>query len=315
MRRLALAATILLIAIPAFAGSGALSLIPNDAVTVGVVRVADLRSSPLASMLFQHTDDISTKGEAAKFLSDAGLQPAKDVDVLVVATSPRETFGKEADVLVAAEGRFNVERLSSALVSRGATRKGKYFLIGKDAESEGHGAVAFLSNSLAIMGTEGAVIEALSSHAAGGTTFLTASGLGRETVRIDTKASAWAIVDVARAARFAHAPKASRNQNAQILTASLTKVSTVAMWATDTGDTLKIGAFGLSGDAETLQLVEDSARGALAAMRLAVQEKSPDLVSVLRRFSISRTDNSITLTGSIPAESLRTLMAKKHALK
>ena len=51
---------------------------------------------------------------------------------------------------------------------------------------------------------------------------------------------------------------------------SLTQsVSTVAVWARDTGDTLQLGATGLSNDAETLQLLEDALRGALAALRIA----------------------------------------------
>ena len=62
-----------LTAIPAFAKNDALSLIPNDAVTVGVVRINEMRSSPLSSTLFEQTDKISSNGEAGQFLLDAGL--------------------------------------------------------------------------------------------------------------------------------------------------------------------------------------------------------------------------------------------------
>ncbi|HVR41150.1 MAG TPA: hypothetical protein VMU84_18800, partial [Thermoanaerobaculia bacterium] len=77
----------------------------------------------------------------------------------------------------------------------------------------------------------------------------------------------------------------------------------------------KVGAVGLSNDAETLELLEDTIRGALSALRLAVKDKSPELVPVLRKFDVSRTDGSITLTGTIPADTLRDLMAKKRAAK
>ena len=97
------------------------------------------------------------------------------------------------------------------------------------------------------------------------------------------------------------------------LQAALKTLSTVAVWATDTGDALQLGAFGLSGDAETLELLEDTVRGALSAMRLAVKDKSPELVSVLRRFDISRKSDSIRVEGSIPAKTLRELMAKQTA--
>ena len=86
---------------------------------------------------------------------------------------------------------------------------------------------------------------------------------------------------------------------------ALKSVSTVALWATDVGDQLKLGAFGLSNDPETLQLLEDTVRGALAAMRLAVQDKSPELVSTLRRFTVSHTDNSVTISGTVSAEAIR----------
>src|SRR5215208_2863996 len=94
-------AAVLLLVPAAFARSGALGLVPSDAVSVGVVRIADMRSSPLSAALFQQTDKITADGDAAKFLMDAGLQPSRDIDVVVVATSPRTALGHEAEVLVA----------------------------------------------------------------------------------------------------------------------------------------------------------------------------------------------------------------------
>lgn len=310
-------AAVLVLAPAAFAKSGALGLVPNDAVSVGVVRIADMRSSPLSAALFQQTDKITTDGDAAKFLMDAGLQPSRDIDVVVVATSPRTALGREAEVLVAAEGRFNVDRLSSALVTRGAKKvagaNGAYLLLAKEGE-EKHGAVAFPNSGLVLVGTESAVIEALGSYASGGTSFTSASGLGHDMGRIDPKATAWAIVDVTRAQRLASSPHiSSDHSSAKALNGALKNVTTIAMWATDTGDSLKLGAVGLSGDAETLQLLEDTVRGALAAMRLAVQEKQPDLVSVLRKFTVSRSDDSISISGYVPADTFREYAKKAQA--
>jgi hypothetical protein len=48
-------------------------------------------------------------------------------------------------------------------------------------------------------------------------------------------------------------------------------------------------------------------------MRLAVKDKAPEMVSVLRKFDVTRKDDSITIEGSIPANTLRELMAKKRA--
>jgi hypothetical protein len=38
--------------------------------------------------------------------SESGLQPSKDIDVVVFSTSPRTNLGSEADFLIAADGRF-----------------------------------------------------------------------------------------------------------------------------------------------------------------------------------------------------------------
>lgn len=315
LRRLSVAVFSLAFASLAFAKGDAVSLIPNDAVSVGVVRLADLRNSPLSSTLFEQTDKMSVDGDAQKFLADAGLQPLKDVDVLVIATSPRTNLGNEAEVLIAAEGRFNVERLTKALLSRGAVKKNNYFTLPDNARSEErehNGAVAFPDGHLALIGSESAVREALAVRATGGTTFMSASGLGQEIARIDPHASAYAVFDVARAARLAHGPHISGNSSpATALASALKSVSTVAIWATDSGDSLKLGGFGITRDPETLQLLEDTLRGALAAMRLAAQDKAPEMVSVLRKFDVSRTSDSVAISGTFPAQTLKDFVAKQ----
>jgi hypothetical protein len=317
LRLLATAAMIAALALPALAAQDALNLVPANAVTVGMVKLVDMRTSPLSSMLFQHMDKMSTDGEAEKFLADAGFAPMKDVDVLVVATSPRTTLGSEADVLLIIEGRFVPERLTSALISRGAVKKNNYLTLPDKGEDNETGALAFLSPSLAVAGTERAVVAALEANAAGGTGFRSRSGLGLDLARVDPKATAWALVDVTRAARLAHGGgiQTGKGQSGDALHEALKTLSTVAMWATDTGDTLELGAIGLSGDTETLQLLQDTIRGALSAMRLAVKDKAPEMVSVLRRFDVTLKSDSVVVEGSIPASMVRELMAKKTAQK
>ena len=314
-RSFSILTAILALAIPAL-GQDALSLVPANAVTVGMVKVAELRTSPLSSVLFEHTDKMSADGEAQKFFEDAGLSPAKDVDVLVVATYPRTALGSEGDVLVIAEGRFDAARLVAALVARGAEKKGAYLLLPEKSDTDDkRGAVAFPSNSLVLGGTERAVSEALTARAAGGTGFVARGTLGHELDRVAPNATAWALVDVIRASRLANAGNietGSGHPGAALKTA-VKSLSTVAFWATDTGAALELGAVGLSSDGETLELLEDTIRGALSAMRLAVKDKSPEMVSVLRGFDVTRKSDSIRVEGSIPAATIRDMMAKKRA--
>lgn len=314
-----LAVFVALAALPLMAADDALNLVPANAVTVGMVKLADMRTSPLSSMLFQHMDKMSSDGEAEKFLLETGLSPTKDVDVLIVATSPRTSLGSEADVLVIAEGRFQPEKVTNALLSRGAVKKNGYVLFTPKHDDGDHdnenGAVAFLSPSLAIAGNERSVIAALEARKTGGTGFRSRGALGLDLGRVDSSATAWALVDVTRAARLTKGGTihTGKGQSGDALQTAIKTLSTVAVWAKDTGDTLELGATGLSGDTETLQLLEDTVRGALSALRLAVKDKAPEMVSVLRRFDVSRKSDSITVEGSIPAATLRDLMAKKTA--
>jgi hypothetical protein len=310
-------ATLTLAAIPALAKDEDLSLVPANAVTVGMVKLADIRSSPLSSTFLDRTDKMSTDGEAQQFLADAGLDPTKDVDVLVVATSPRTALGSDADVLAVAEGRFNVERLTNALITRGATKKGSYILFPshKNDGDDENGAIAFPTPSLVIAGNERSVVAALAAREAGGTGFRSRSGLAMDLDRIDPNATAWALVDVTRATRLSKGGSVNteKGPSGEALQSALRSLSTIAVWATDRGDAVQLGAFGLSGDTETLQLLEDTVRGALSALRLAVKDKSPEMVDVLRGFDVSRTKDAVRVEGSIPANTLRDFMAKKQA--
>lgn len=315
LRTLVLLLAAAILTFPATAKDDALSLVPANAVTVGMVHLAEMRTSPLSSLLFQHIDRMSTDGEAEQLLREAGLRPTQDVDVLVVATSPRTSLGSEPDILVIAEGRFQPERLAAMLVSRGGVKKGAYILLDEPGDDE-NGAVAFVSPSLTIAGNERSVVNALAARANGGTGFVSRGALAMDLARIDRGATAWALIDVPRAARLTKGGTidTGKGQASAALQAGLKSVSTVAMWAKDTGDTLQLSATGLSNDAETLRLLEDTLRGALAALRIAVKDRAPEMVSVLRRFDVDRKSDSITVEGTIPAAALRELMAKKLAV-
>jgi hypothetical protein len=304
------------LAFPASAKDDALSLVPANAVTVGMVHLSAMRTSPLSSVLFQHIDRMSADGEAERFLREAGLRPLEDVDAVVVATSPRTNLGSEADVLVIAEGRFQPARLAATLLGRGAVQKGAYLLLDDAANGEETGAVAFVTPSLTIAGNERSVVNALAARAGGGTGFVSRGALAMDLVRIDPAATAWALVDVARAARLTRGGtiETGKGQPGLVLKAALDSVSTVTMWAKDTGDTLQLSATGLSNDAETLQLLEDALLGGLAALRIVAQDRAPEMVPVLRRFDVERSSSSITVEGKIPASALRNVLAKRLAL-
>ncbi|HSS44671.1 MAG TPA: hypothetical protein VLO07_04950 [Thermoanaerobaculia bacterium] len=299
----------------------ALSLVPADAASVAVVHFNEFRSSPLAARLFADADHVTVDGDAARFLAEARLSPEEDVDTAVIAATPRLGAG-EASVLALFEGRFDPDRLAQAAEARGAVRKttpaGPYYLLAEKKDSpkadcERPGAVAFVSRHLVIAGTESAVTAALVSAASGGTSFLTGAGLGRELHRIDRGSSAWALIDLARhpfgrkggAGESAHAQTGEGPATA--LLGAMKSVSLFAFEATARGEALELSATGLSNDEETRQLLEDSIRGVLAMWRLGVQEKSPELVPVLRSFKVRRDGEGVTVAGTLSGDLLRTL--------
>ena len=311
---LALAFAATAIALPSAAATDdALALVPPDAASVGVIHVSDLRTSPLAARVFSDTDRLTVDGDAAHFLAEARLNPKEDVDTVVAAGSPKGAGGSAGWGLVLFEGRFDAGALGAAIASRGAVKKttpaGDYYLLPDKSTqtSSNHepGAIAFASDRLVIAGNESSVVAALARRSTGGTPFRSGAGLGQHLGRIDSGASAWALVDVTRLpvgnrSKSLHASgtvngkdfdvkaQTGHEDAAMSLVSSMKNVSLLALQATAKGDALKLNATGVVNDAETAELMEDALRGVLAAWRLAAQEKSPETVAVIRKFTVSR---------------------------
>ncbi len=303
----------------------ALSLVPSDAASVAVVRFNELRSTPLASKLFSDADHMNANGEAARFMNEANLKPREDVDtVVIVGLSP--LGATSTNVLALFEGRFDPDRLASAAQTRGASRvsgsSGDYWLTPENASASsrhnGRGAVAFVSPRLLVAGSEPAVQAALAARAGGGTTFSSGIGLGRQLSRIDRGSSMWALVDVTRypAIQKGLGRSGGGNGGSEAATALMGAMKSVTLFSFQAAvhaDDLSVTASGVSADAETRQLLEDSLRGVVAMWRLAVQEKSPELVSVLRRFKIDSDGDAVTVSGTLPSSVLRSLAEKRSA--
>ncbi|MFA6958806.1 MAG: hypothetical protein WC538_23290 [Thermoanaerobaculia bacterium] len=313
-------AALALVAVAGFASAepqiSALKIVPGDSVAVGVVKLAELRTSPLSGRIFNETDKMTCDGDGAKFLAEAGLDPAKDIDVITFALRPNQASGED-DALVVAEGRFDAAKISAALLTRGATEittpAGKYFLVKGESHDgeEAHGAaIAFVARGYAVMGTEGAVKAALNAVSRGGSGFLT-STLGGQVSKIDPSVSAWMVADVARISQKADAENGTP-KSAPIF-AAVKKMTYVTMWTTDTGNALRFGGTALSEDAETRQLVEDTIRGALSAARLAAQEKDPELVELLRKVEVKHDGEGVSVEATVPADLLERFQQKMKA--
>ncbi|HKC23673.1 MAG TPA: hypothetical protein VKF32_02975 [Thermoanaerobaculia bacterium] len=320
---LAIAAAALLLALPLLAArplDDALLFVPADSASVGMVRLADLRTSPLSSRLFEECDHFTVDGDAARFLEDAKLDAKHDVDVVVVAGSPK---GGSASGLVVFEGRFDPDRLASALATRGAVKKGDYFLLPEHrnhGEKNGDAALALVGRHFVVAGTEDAVERALAQKAAGGAGFGSGHGLGRELSRIETGATAWVLVDTARfpelreKASHVHIDGDVNGHPIPAILGAMKSISLLSFQATAKGDALKLEASGVTADAETRDLLEDTLKGALAAFRLVMQDK-PDAVAMLRRFKVTNGRDAVTISGTLPGAAVRAIVEKRAAVK
>jgi hypothetical protein len=296
----------------------ALSLIPADAVSVGAVHFDALRASALAGKLFSETDELTVDGDAAKFLAETGLRPKQDVDLLVFAALTSSNARPGSNALVIFEGRFDPARLEAAMVARGGVRKetpnGSYLLVGGPHGQGNPAAIAFVGRRMAVAGNPAAVTRALDDHASGGSGFLRGEGLGRQMHRVPSDASAWAIVDATRAPFATGRSRDSRDGDAaDALVGAMKSVTLFVFHATARGDAVELSATGLSPDEDTRGLLEDALRGVVAMWRLAVHEKSPEMVTILRRFQIEKDGEGVSITGTLPASFVRRMAEEREA--
>ncbi len=300
-----------------------LALVPAGAATVGVIHWNELRSSPLGPMIFSQMEEVSCDGDASRFLRETGLSPREDIDMIVVAMSRGASPEASGDVLVLFEGRFDLARISAALLSRGASRQrasgGDYYRLPEEREGN-KGAVALANARLVIAGSEPAVIAALQRRESGGAGgMMSGQGLGKHLSRVDRDASAWAIVDLTRFPstqnREIHVDVRGEagGAEARAIVGAMKSVSLLALQASVRGDGVDLSATGLSSDAENRGLIEDSLRGLLAMWRLAVSEKSPELVSVIRRFRVEDDGEGVSIRGTLPDSFLKSLSEKRRA--
>jgi hypothetical protein len=295
----------------------ALALVPADAATVAVMKWSELRQTPLGARVFRDLDHLSGDDDAARFLQETGLTPREDIDSVILAMTPGAKGARDSGIVMF-EGRFDLVRISKALESRKATLQsspsGEYYRL--DDGGDEKGAVALVNRGLIVCGNEASVVATLARRESGGGGGLTSGeGLGKHLARVDRDASAWALVDVARFPEARRSDAGEQGEPSHALFSAMKTVSIVALEATVKPDGVAFSATGLSTDAESRDLLEDALRGVLAMWRLSIQDKAPELVSVIRRFQIENDADGVSIRGLLPSGFLESLGERRQALK
>ena len=288
-----------------------LASVPENSSAVIVVDLAALRAVPLAQEWLRdsHAPWTGIDNDATAFLRDAGLDPTRDVDLLVLAVTRGHDAGGNA--LVLAAGRYDPASLDAALVQRGATRVtvagGPALRLPRHGGPERADIVVHTGDDLLVAGPESAVTAALGSHAPPSTLVAQALAAGQ----VDVKAPFWMVVELPPQAHEAMnhmelsstEPEANALSNVVRATAAVQRVA-VSGWL---GDALTVRSVAVATTEENAGLLRDAIKGALAAARLEFQQRDARLVEPLRDTAVTVSGATVEVRASIPVELLRDL--------
>jgi hypothetical protein len=314
---LRIAIVITLVAAPVLAApptvNDLLRYVPADAQVVMALDTAALRAHPLtqAWILEHQAGWTGVDSDLQRFLSDAGLDPLRDVDLMVVAASTTQGGGH---ALALFAGRYDPSSLGAAVVARGGrteTVNGVALYLAAKGKAD-DAALALPSAELVIAGDESAVRAALATRVAGRTLVGTAVAAGQ----IDLRAPFWLVALVPDEMRQGAGTAATRVQGEHadtvrsVLAAGGT-VQCVAMQARLDRE-LTLTGVATTDTAENAELVRDAVKGALAAARLQLGEEEPELVEVLRDTQVQVKGTEVNGKMVIPLPLIEKLARKAH---
>ncbi len=287
--------------------------VPVTAQVVVAVDSAALRAHPKVQewLLRQHAWTGADE-DLRQFLTDAGLDPFRDVDAMVVAAQGE---GAEAGAVALFSGRYDPSSLGAALVKRGAQ---PFTLAGVSAyrlpSSGRHGGeaavLAQISPELVIVGEEAAVGAAAASPHSVPPLVEKEISAGH----IDIRAPFWMVATVPAGARqkateaAGHAHGEGSETVRSVVVAS-GAVQRVAMQAS-LDDSLRLSGVATADTAENAELLRDAVKGAIAAARLHAQSQSPELVNVLRDIEVRVAGTGVSVSGAVPLALLEKLVTE-----
>lgn len=289
-----------------------LRLVPTTARAVVAVDASALRTEPLVQQwLLTHQEAWSrVDDDATRFLREAGVDPARDIDQMVFALTGEES---EEHPLALFAGRYDRAILTSALEARGAVpvKVGDVTAYRVDhGDDSDHAVLIQIAPNLVMVGDLD-TLAATQARAAGPVHVVQAE---KAAGHLDLSAPFWMAVTIpAEAApvphRAASGTDSSGGQGLVAVAAASAAVRRVAAWATLSQE-LRLHAFATTSSEENAGLLSDTIRGGLAAMRLAMQDKNPKLVSVLRGVKVDADGSSVALIAELPIDLLQQLAAE-----
>lgn len=292
-----------------------IGVLPEGSSVVVAVDVAALRAQPtIQSWLLEHSAPWSgVDEETASFLAEAGLDPVRDVDLMVVAMRD----GNEDDPLALFAGRYDPSSLGAALVKHGAevvqiSGRTAYKLEGL-ADSTPDAPFMTVADDLVMVGSRDAIAAAAAGGANGSAIVADSVRLGH----LDLNAPFWMVVDVPEQVEADSRQVEIHSDDPDMQTVdgllhATASVRRVAMYAR-VSDLLEISSTAMATTEENAELLRDAVKGVIAAARLQAQETHPEVVDILRKVKVVTDGNTLTVAGAVPVTLLEELaMRDRH---
>ncbi|NCO69627.1 MAG: hypothetical protein GW878_03780, partial [Acidobacteria bacterium] len=289
-----------------------LRFVPATAEVVMGIDCAALRGHPLIQdWLIEHQASWSgADDDLARFLADAGLDPLRDVDQVVVGVVPGRPRGQGLAVFA---GHFDTAALAAAMQKRGGTVATIGTTVGYAFSSPPRVEilVALVSPTLVIAGDEATVRGTLAPNADHSQLADRETGAGR----VDLGSDFWLVAVVPEEMRrhaAAVANDVSRGANeVRGLVLASGAIQRVTMQAC-LGTSLFLRGVAVADTGDNAELIRDAVKGALAAMRLEVGASSKELVDVLRDVDVTQRSTEVTVNAEVPVRLIETLLRERH---
>src|SRR5215469_14604604 len=275
-----------------------LNLLMPDAKVVAGVNAAQAKTSTFGQYVI--TQIQANDPNFQKFVTQTGFDPTQDLDELLVGSNGATTAPSH---LVVASGRFNESQIDAAAKQDGATSE---VYKGITITEKQNGGFAFLSTTLALAGDIASVKGAIDRQN-NTATMLNSTLLGMVT-QLRTTEDAWGVSEVPPPA-FKPPAGAPNLPNVP---------STVLQNVQQASGGVKFGTL----VAINAQLVADTAPNATALANILQflvnlgqmqAQQNPKAAAALQSVQVSTSNNTVTVSGTIPEADLEALVQSKNA--
>jgi hypothetical protein len=251
----------------------------------------------------------------AEMEAKTGINPERDVDAIYVAgrkgAEGKRHGGDGVVIVVGAFDRYKVQRAieTAPKAPTSSNHQGTPLYLFDEASGKGKaGAVAFLDDRTLVMGSRGAVEQAITARASGQAGLRSNPTMTALLESVRPGSTFWMVGDQSV---LAHMPKGVPAPGGAGESVNLPPLKTVVVTG-DLDPVVSFEATGEAADAAAAQNLADVVRGFVALASLQASQK-PELKQLASAVSVTTDQNKVRVAARVPYEMLESLRAKKAA--